>query len=277
MPIEHPPGIDNYSDDEVPETGNVRRALLGILSLGFVAGLIWLVIMLLTNLVLLLPPSVEEQLGKVIVPSYEQQAEASPTQDTLNQLLGKLEQNLPEEKRRDFKVLYIPQDVVNAIAIPGDRVIIYKGLLEKAASENEVMMVLGHELGHFVHRDHLRSIGRRFAIQLLIAVFLGDPGDVRNTAVAGVADISQAKFSQGQELKADEVGLTLLEKHYGQVAGATDFFDRISKTPGANDAFLSTHPAPKKRVLELQRLTKQRGYRVGEKTPLPSSLTVDKM
>ncbi len=277
MPIELPPGTAAHSDDNSPDTSSRQILIVGGLFLVFVAGLIWLVIVLITNLVLLLPPSVEQQLGKVIVPAFEQQSEASPTQDTLNQLLDNLEKNLPEDKRRDFQVLYIPQDVVNAIAIPGDRVIIYKGLLKNAGSENEVMMVLGHELGHFSNRDHLRGIGRGLALQLLLAVFLGDPGAIQNVAISGIAGISQAQFSQGQELKADEVGLTLLEKHYGQVAGATDFFDRISKIPSANIAFLASHPAPKKRVIELQRLTKQRGYAVGKKTPLPSALAFDKM
>ncbi len=276
MPIELPPGTATHSNDSAPDTSNRQLLLLGGLFLAFVVGLIWLVIVVITNLVLLLPPSVEQQLGAVIVPAFEQQAQPSPTQDTLNQMLDSLEKHLPDDKRRNFQVLYIPQDVINAIAIPGDRVIIYKGLLAEAGSENEVMMVLGHELGHFVNRDHLRGIGRGLAIQLLLAVFLGDPGAVQNVAISGAASISQARFSQEQELKADEVGITLLERHYGQVAGATDFFERIGKLPGANIAFLSTHPAPKRRVVKLQRLAEKRGYAIGNKTPLPASLDVDK-
>lgn len=274
MPIELPPGTAAHSDDNSPDTSNHQLLVIGGLFLVFVAGLIWLFVVLITNLVLLLPPSVETQLGTVMVPVFEQQAKPSPTQDTLNRLLDSLEQHLPADKRRDYRVLYIPQDTVNAIAIPGDRVIIYKGLLAEAGSENEVMMVLGHELGHFVNRDHLRGIGRGLAIQLLLAVFLGDAGTLQNIAISGAARISQARFSQTQELKADEVGLTLLAQHYGQVAGATDFFERISKLPGANIAFLATHPAPKQRVAELQRLIQQRGYAIGTKTPLPPELAV---
>ncbi|MCS6813848.1 MAG: M48 family metallopeptidase [Cyanobacteria bacterium] len=274
MPIELPPGTAAHSEDSSPDTSNRQLLVIGGLFLAFVVGLIWLFVTLITNLVLLLPPSVEQQLGAVMVPAFEQQAKSSPTQDTLNQLLDSLEQHLPADKRRDYRVLYIPQDVVNAIAIPGDRVIIYKGLLAEAGSENEVMMVLGHELGHFVNRDHLRGIGRGLAIQLLLAVFLGDAGAIQNVAISGVARISQARFSQAQELKADEVGLTLLAQHYGQVAGATDFFERISRLPGANIAFLSTHPAPRKRVAELRRLIRQRGYAMGTKVPLPPALAV---
>lgn len=161
----------------------------------------------------------------MIVPAYEQLAEPTPDQSTLNELLNRLEINLPPEQQqnRDYQVLYIPEDTVNALALPGDRIIIYSGLLKQAQSENELMMVLGHELGHFANRDHLRSLGRSVLMQIAIAYFLGDTGWIQSIAASGIAAISNAQYSQLQESKADEVGLTLLQKTYGHVAGATDF------------------------------------------------------
>ena len=49
--------------------------------------------------------------------------------------------------------------------------VIYQGLLAQAESENELMMVLGHELGHFANRDHLRGLGRALLVQIAIAAF----------------------------------------------------------------------------------------------------------
>lgn len=59
---------------------------------------------------------------------------------------------------------------------------------------------------------------------------------------------------------------------YGHVAGATDFFARLSQQKGVDLAFLSTHPAPEQRVVELKRLIEQRNYQIGERSPLPKSL-----
>jgi predicted Zn-dependent protease len=193
-------------------------------------------------------------------------------------MLARLEAHLPLEQRdkRDYRVLYLPNSTVNAIALPGDAIAIYAGLVEQAKSENELMMVLGHELGHFAHRDHLRGLGRSLLIQIVIATFLGDTSAIQSAAVAGVEAVSQARYSQSQEREADEFGLTLLQNTYGHVAGATDFFARMSQQKGIDVAFLSTHPAPGQRVKELKRLIKERGYPIKERSPLPKTLSDEK-
>lgn len=284
MPIELPPGTASYSDRN-EETQN--HQLLGLV-VGFgalVLGTILGINALANQLVWWIPPSVEQQLGKAIVPIYEQQAEPSPVQDELNTLLDRLETHLPQEMRgvcnqngqcdRNFQVLYVPDEIVNAVAIPGDRIIIYQGLLKDMNSENELMMVLGHELGHFANRDHLRSLGRGLVSQLVLASIFGDLGSLGNIALAGATNLGNAQYSQGQETRADRVGLDLLFKTYGQVAGATDFFTTLSEDSGNTVDFLATHPAPKKRVDRLNSWIKQENYPVGETVPLPQVLRME--
>jgi predicted Zn-dependent protease len=275
MPIELPPGTAAYSDrNEPPKNRHLVLILGGLVILGM--GLFWLLGWLLNALIWLIPPSVEQQLGAVIVPAYEQKAKPSSTQDTLNQLLDRLEANLPSEQRkgRNYQVLYIPETTVNAAAIPGDRVLIYAGLLKQMQSENELMMVLGHELGHFVNRDHLRGLGRSLVIQLVLSAFFGDTGSLQSIALSGIAALGQAQFSQGQEKEADEVGLKLLYGAYGQASGATDFFARMSQKEGAGSKLdiLATHPPSKQRIEALEKMIRDRGYAVGERSPLPAAL-----
>jgi predicted Zn-dependent protease len=264
---------DATSDRNPPPSNRQLLILLGLF-VGFIVGVIWLLNLLVNGLIWLIPPSVEQQLGAVVVPVYEQQAKPSPAQDTLNQLLDRLESQLPPEQalHRNYRVLYVPDSTVNALALPGDAILIYAGLVEQAKSENELMMVLGHELGHFAHRDHLRGLGRGLLVQIVIATFIGDIGSLQSAAVSAIAAVSRSQFSQSQEREADQFGLTLLQKTYGHVAGATDFFARMSKHKGADLAFLSTHPAPGKRVKELERLIKERQYPVKERSPLPKTL-----
>ena len=184
-----------------------NRQLLIVLGMfvGFILGVICLVAWLVDSLVWLIPPSVEQQLGALVVPVYEQRSVPTPAQVTLNQLLNRLEANLPpQQKDRDYQVLYIPESKVNALAIPGDRIIIYSGLIKQMGSENELMMILGHELGHFANRDHLRSLGRELLLQVAIASFIGDGGWVLSSAAAGVAALSKAQYSQLQERQADD-------------------------------------------------------------------------
>ncbi|MGB5709741.1 MAG: M48 family metalloprotease, partial [Waterburya sp.] len=127
--------------------------------------------LLVNSLISIIPTAWEQKLGALIVPIYEEQAVISPQQKTLNQLLDRLEAHLPAKQQEQnlYQVLYIPEDTVNAIAIPGNKVIIYQGLLKEVGSENELMMILGHELGHFTHRDHLRSLGNVLLLRMTIS------------------------------------------------------------------------------------------------------------
>ena len=264
----------NYRSRNQPPSNRQLLVLLGIFA-AFTIGIIWLIGWIASSIFWLIPPSIEQQLGAVIVPIYESQAKPSAAQNTLNELLDRLEAKLPPQQRqgRDYQVLYIPEDTVNALAIPGDRIIIYAGLVKQAKSENELMMVLGHELGHFANRDHLRSLGRAVVVQIAIAYFVGDVGTIGSIAASGVESLSNAQFSQSQESQADEVGLTLLQQTYGHVAGATDFFARMSKKQALDIDFLATHPAPARRVKEIEQLIKQRNYKLQQKLPLPPTLS----
>ncbi|MEM9214339.1 MAG: M48 family metallopeptidase, partial [Cyanobacteria bacterium P01_F01_bin.150] len=225
MSIEIPSGAAAYSDNNPPPKNRQLLVLFGLF-LGTIILIVWGVGWIASSVVWLIPPSVEQQLGQVIVPIYEAQAQPSSTQDQLNALLDRLETNLTADihNGRDYQVLYVPEDVVNAIAIPGDHIIIYDGLLQEMDSENELAMVLGHELGHFANRDHLRGLGRQLAVRLALAYVFGDVGTIGAIATSSTSIIANAQFSQQQEYQADEVGLTLLNQLYGHAAGATDFF-----------------------------------------------------
>lgn len=260
------------SDRNPPPSNRQLLILLGIF-VGSILVIIWIVGIIANSLVWLIPPSLEQQLGKIAIPAYEKLAPATPAQNTLNQLLQRLETNLPEtQKQQDYRVLYVPEPTVNALALPGNAIVIYSGLVAKAESENEIMMVLGHELGHFAHRDHLRSLMQKLLWQIAIAYIIGDSSWLQSSAATVVNAVGQSQFSQSQELQADEFGLTLLQETYKHVAGATDFFARLSQERGANYAFFSTHPAPLQRVAQLERLIKQKNYPVLARSPLPQAL-----
>lgn len=278
MGFELPPGTAAYDDSrsgrlrDRPPNNRQLLILLG-LAIGLVWGVLGLLGLVLNGVVWLIPPSVEQQLGALVIPVYEKIAESSPAQDTLNQLLDRLEQSLPAAQRtgHNYQVLYVPDSTVNALALPGDCLVIYAGLVAQVKSENELMMVLGHELGHFAHRDHLRSLGQQLLFQLAIATFLGgDPGMLQSIAASGVKAVNQAQFSQEQERAADAFGLSLLQQTYGHVAGATDFFARLRDT--SLTAFLETHPAPSNRVAQLERLIKEQRYPLGARSPVPEAL-----
>jgi hypothetical protein len=71
--------------------------------------------------------------------------------------------------------------------------------MKQVESENELAFVLGHELGHFRNRDHLKSLGRDLALALLIAT-LSQGSSVGDLAALS-GDLAGRSFSREQEEK----------------------------------------------------------------------------
>jgi Zn-dependent protease with chaperone function len=67
----------------------------------------------------------------------------------------------------------VQSDAVNAMAVPGGKMVVFSGLLDSLSSTNGLMFVLAHEVGHFKNRDHLRLMGRGIVLSILAMLALG--------------------------------------------------------------------------------------------------------
>jgi Zn-dependent protease with chaperone function len=164
-------------------------------------------------------------------------------------------------------------DAVNAAALPGGHMLVFSGLLERMASENELAFVLAHELGHFANRDHLRGLGRTLVLLAASTALLGADNSINAMIGQGIT-LTELSFSRQQELQADAYALKVLACHYGHVAGATDFFYRIPKegAPGRIGHYFASHPENRRRIEHLDELAQAAGYPLGEPLPLPPEL-----
>jgi len=195
----------------------------------------------------------------------------SPADERLNQtqlLVNRLAAHWAEAPY-EFRLEIDDSDIANAMALPGGLIIVTQGLLDQVESENELAFVLGHELGHFRNRDHLRALGRGVVISLFFAVITGN--DVAGLGIKAT-DITLRGFSREQESKADEFGLAVVRSEYGHVNQASRLFERwASETDNglAITAYLSTHPQPGDRVENLRFIAVRDGWRTdGQVTPL---------
>ena len=174
-----------------------------------------------------------------------------------------------EDSPYSFRVEVDESDDANAMALPGGLVVVTQGLLDQVESENELAFVLGHELGHFRNRDHIRALGRSVVLALFFAVITDN--DVGGVGIT-VTDLALRGFSRNQESKADEFGLTIVNAEYGHVNEASRLFERWDTDADFLDnvvAYLSTHPNPGDRVEEMRELAKKEAWRTdGEITDL---------
>ncbi len=169
------------------------------------------------------------------------------------------------------KVVVVDDDMVNAFAFPGGRIVVFSGLLKRMKSENEVAFVLGHEMGHMANRDHLRRYGRVLFVAALQA-FMSDLMSV--DLLSQSLTLTDRAFSRRQELAADRFGMDVLNCAYGHVGGAGKFFDSMDrgrKLPAWKQYYL-THPEGYERVEALEAYAAEKGYTRGASLPLPLAL-----
>lgn len=169
-----------------------------------------------------------------------------------------------------LNVEVVDDQTVNALAMPGGNVVIFSGLLEAAESENELAFVLAHEMGHFVNRDHLTSMGRGLVFVVLSSAVFGSDS-VIGKRVGEMLMLSELGFSRQHETMADTFALQTVNCFYGHVAGSTSFFEHTGEMAEERFAghYLSSHPLHLQRVTELKKLAVEQGFRTeGELKPV---------
>lgn len=146
---------------------------------------------------------------------------------------------------------------LNAFCMPGGKIAVYSGIIDQLAlTDDELAMILGHEMAHAL-REHARErIGKTQAtgigLSLMSRLFgLGELGDV--AANLGTQLLS-LRFSREDEGEADLVGLELAARAgYLPQAGASLWRKMAAASGGGGDLpFLSTHPSGPDRIRELQ-------------------------
>lgn len=157
-----------------------------------------------------------------------------------------------KETKLPLRVSIICDDSPNAFALPGGAIYMTSGLFSKLKSENGVAFVLGHEIGHFVHRDHIRGIGRQLVYAIGASLF----GFADLTSLRSIDGFIARGFDRHQESDADTYALALSKKLYGHTFGAEEFFEELSKeeTLGlrALSRLSSTHPLSSERFARVR-------------------------
>lgn len=207
----------------------------------------------------------------------EEDSIPEPSDTDLSRYLQHLLDRIPkdgigEAAAYDFVVVLYDDAEPNAFAVPGGQIWVTTGLLEFAQSENEVVAILGHEIGHFIGRDQLEGLGRSLVSTAFSVALFGADGGITEWA-ANEVDLLDLQFSQHQELAADLWGLRLAVATYGHAGGVVDFDRRVLEQYGESawDRFLSTHPPSSQRVRQIEDVIAAESIPVRDGVPLADS------
>jgi len=171
-------------------------------------------------------------------------------------MLGHAARMNPRAEKWQWEVLLIGSDQVNAFCMPGGKIVFFTGLFKTIRpTDDELAVIMGHEIAHALLEHSRERIAKGQITQLgagVISQLLGF-GSIGNTALGVGASMLNLKFSRGDEIEADRIGLELAARAgYDPRAGITLWRKMGEAAKGAPPEWLSSHPAGANRIREIE-------------------------
>ena len=160
----------------------------------------------------------------------------------------------------EFNLVKDPQ--VNAFCMPGGKIVVYEGLLPLVASEDELAVVVGHEVAHAVAKHSNERMSQQLMAQYgaaLLGVAVSDKSAAVQKAASAVYGIGaqygvMLPFSRKHESEADYMGLVFMTMAGYNPDVAVNFWKKMSAgSGGSTPEFMSTHPSDATRIADIQK------------------------
>lgn len=140
-----------------------------------------------------------------------------------------------------YEVRVLDVDMVNAMALPGGYIYVFRGFLDKAQGADELTGVLAHEMAHVDLRHPMQSMVRSYGTEFLTDMMFG------GSTLGGVSGaLMSVSYSRGAEEEADAAAIETLRMAGLGTAGMARFFARLSDKEKQSNfglpGFMSTHP-----------------------------------
>ena len=167
----------------------------------------------------------------------------------------------PRARDWQWEVNLIGSRQVNAFCMPGGKIAFYSGILQQLKlTDDEVAMVMGHEVAHALREHARKRMGKNAVTQgaariggAVAASVLGIDPRLTDAAARGGANLLTLEFSREDESEADLVGMELAARAgYDPRAGVSLWQKMGAANKNAPPQWLSTHPSGKSRIKEIE-------------------------
>lgn len=210
------------------------------------------------NKVFLFSREDEIALGRQYAPEFEEEFGGKVRDQRVQLYVQSIGRRLETVAERDmpYEFALLRSETPNAFALPGGPVYVTAGLFTEMTNERQLAAVLGHEIGHVVHRDSAKGLQRQVGIEVLAAVvggaLGGTEGEAAEMAAQVVGGLVNLKYSRDQEYASDQAGIKYMADIGYNPWGMIELLELLMREQegGRLGEMLSTHPLTSKRIEE---------------------------
>ncbi len=199
------------------------------------------------------PTAVDQRLGITVRAVFEERwmAESQVPDERQAKLTTRIRQ-MVEAQHPDlawnimFRNMRESEDAFNAFALPDGTIVLLDGLTG-ALTDEQVIAVVAHELGHVVHRHTMQRLLRQVGLLATASVMLGDISGIAAALSAGYQDLH---YSRDAEREADVFAIDFMRRANMPVRHIAEAFDAMREQESSREipGFLSSHPPTEERA-----------------------------
>lgn len=164
----------------------------------------------------------------------------------------------PDDEKAPHRIVFRLSPVIgaNAFALPNGTIVVTDELAGLTDSDDEILAVLAHELGHVQRRHGMRQLLQGSVVGLAVGWYLGD---ISSLAAAIPAALLQARYSRDLEREADDFGARFLRFNGLSPSLLASMLEKLESAHGRDadkasrgSDYLSSHPATAERIRRLR-------------------------
>lgn len=195
----------------------------------------------------------EVKIGETIAPQIEAQFTVLTDVDANERVERILERIVAVCDRKDlvYFIKILDEDPVNAVSLPGGYIYVFRGLIEKADSDDELAGVIAHEVGHITARHSVKRMQGAYAAMLLQIASTQTSGQVAGGVNLALNSLFM-EYSQADEFEADRLGVKYLKKAGYDPEAMVAFLQKLKaeseREPLRRYSYWKTHPNLSQRI-----------------------------
>ena len=195
------------------------------------------------------PGAIEDRLGQSVIASFPAQAVCrDPERERV--IRGLAERLATAGGVTPPTILVVDAPLVNAFALPGGRIVVFRGLIDLTDSPEMFTGVLAHEMAHLARHHPMQGVLRRAALSFVVSTL--SAGAVSGGAAATLTALN---YSREMEEEADRDAVDMLRAARVDPLGLARFLERMNTAPATVERpdhgifrYLSTHPPMRTRA-----------------------------